>query len=99
MYSIIQQEVNPMQSALEDLFFGEIQPSIWDPNKNPKLKKAGQTLDENEEILLKLLEGKEKKLLLDLVNAQGELDGGHAVENFITGFKLGARIIAESLDL
>ena len=86
-----------MQNVLEDLFFGEIQPSIWDPGKNPRLKKAGHTVDESEEILTKLLEGKEKKLFLDFVNAQSELDGSHAVENFISGFKLGARIIVEAV--
>lgn len=54
-------------------------------------------IDENEEILLKLLEGKERKLFLDLVNAQSEVDGNSAVENFMNGFKLGARIIVESI--
>ena len=83
-----------MKSVLEDLFFGEAQPNTWKCDK-----KTMRTLDENEEILTKLLEGKEKKLFLDLVNAQGEANGNCAVENFISGFKLGARIIAESLDL
>ncbi|MCL2343985.1 MAG: hypothetical protein FWC62_08855 [Firmicutes bacterium] len=84
-----------MQSVLEDLFFGEIRSNIYDPNKNPRLKKAGQTLDENEEILSKLLEGKEKKLFLDFLNAQSDISGNSAVEHFTTGFKLGARIIGE----
>ena len=84
-----------MRNVLEDLFFGEIQPNLWDCNKTPRLQKAGQTLDKNEEILTKLLEGKEKKLFLDLVNAQSEINGSTAVENFISGFKLGARIIVE----
>ncbi|MCL2343566.1 MAG: hypothetical protein FWC62_06690 [Firmicutes bacterium] len=86
-----------MQSVLEDLFFGEIRPNVCGNSKNPRLQKAGQTLDENEEILLKLLEGKEKKLFLDFVNAQGEVGGSNAVENFICGFKLGARIMMESI--
>ncbi|MCL2343918.1 MAG: hypothetical protein FWC62_08500 [Firmicutes bacterium] len=83
-----------MQSVLEDLFFGEIQPSIC---KNARAKKAGRIMDENEEILMKLLEGKEKKLFLELVNAQGEVNGSSAVENFICGFKLGVRMLMEGL--
>ena len=54
-------------------------------------------MDEKEETLLKLLEGKERKLFLDLINAQSELDGNCAVEQFINGFKLGARMIAEAI--
>ena len=86
-----------MQSVLEDLFFGEIRPSIWDPNKSQQLKEAGQTLDENEAALMQLLEGKEKKLFFDLMVAQSKMTGSCAVENFVAGFKLGARIIGESL--
>ena len=86
-----------MKKVLEDLYFGEIQPNISDYDENPRLKKSAQVVDENEEILLKILDGKERKLFLDLVNAQGEVDGNSAVENFINGFKLGARIIVESI--
>jgi hypothetical protein len=42
-----------------------------------------------------LLEGKEKKLLLDLVNAQSIVDGITAVDIFIKGFRLGDRIAIE----
>ena len=86
-----------MQNVLEDLFFGEIQPNVRGDNENPRYKKAVQTLDENEEILTKLLMGKEKKLFLDLVNAQSDVNGITAVENFVSGFKLGARIIVEAV--
>lgn len=86
-----------MKKVLEDLFFGEIQPNISNYDENPSVKKGIHIIDENEEILLKLLEGKERKLFLDLVNAQGEVDGNSAVENFMNGFKLGARIIVESI--
>ena len=48
-----------MKKVLEDLYFGEIQPNISAHDENSRLKKAEQIVDENEEILLKLLEGKE----------------------------------------
>ena len=86
-----------MKKVLEDLYFGEIQPNISNPDENSRLKKAEQIVDENEEILLKLLVGKEKKFLLNLVDAQSEVDGNLAYENFAYGFKLGARIILESV--
>lgn len=86
-----------MKKVLEDLYFGEIQPNISDYDENPRLQKVEQVVDENEEVLLKLLEGKERKIFLDLVNAQGEVDGNTAYENFAYGFKLGARIILESV--
>lgn len=86
-----------MKKVLEDLYFGEIQPNISNHDENSRLKKAEQIVDENEELLLKLLEGKEKKFLLNLVDAQSEVDGNLAYENFAYGFKLGARIILESV--
>ena len=70
---------------MEDLYFGEIQPNISNYDKNPRIKKSVQAVDENEEILLKILDGKERKLFLDLVNAQSEVDGGSAVDKFIVG--------------
>ena len=42
-----------MKKVLEDLYFGEIQPNISNPDENSRLKKAEQIVDENEEILLK----------------------------------------------
>lgn len=86
-----------MKKVLEDLYFGEIHPNIRSYDENPRLQKAEQVIDENQEILLKLLEGKERKLFLDLVNAQDEAGETAAYENFVYGFQLGARIILESV--
>ena len=83
-----------MKKILEDLYFGEIQPGIADYD-NPQLKKATQIMGENEEILIKILDGEEKRLFQDLMNAQSEMTANYAVENFIYGFKLGARIMME----
>ncbi len=86
-----------MKKILEDLFFGELQPNVMNHSDNPSIQKCIQIMDEKEETLLKLLEGKERKLFLDLINAQSELGGNCAVEQFINGFKLGARMIAEAI--
>ena len=58
-----------MKKVLEDLYFGEIQPNVSNFDENPRLKKSAQIVTENEEILMKILDGKKKKLFLDLVNA------------------------------
>ena len=86
-----------MKKVLEDLYFGEIQPNVSGDDKNPLFQRNMQIVSENEEILMKLLDGKERKLFLEFINAQGIVDGSSAVHNFISGFKLGARAIAESL--
>ena len=91
------QEEKRMKKILEDLFFGELQPNVMNHSDNPSIQKCIQIMDEKEETLLKLLEGKERKLLLDLINAQSELGGNCAVEQFINGFTLGARMIAEAI--
>lgn len=86
-----------MKKVLEDLYFGEIRPNVPSYDESAQFKKCLSTIVENEDILFKLLEGKERKLFLDLVNAQSEVDGTSSVNNFIYGFKLGARIMVESL--
>ena len=48
-----------------------------------------------EEKLTALLEGEEKILLLRLLNAENEISSTIALENFILGFRLGARLILE----
>lgn len=86
-----------MKKVLEDLYFGEIQPNFSSFEDNPHLKKCIQIVDENEVILSKLLKGKERKLFLELIDAQSEAESTTTAESFIDGFKLGARIVAESL--
>ncbi len=53
-----------MRKVLEDLYFGEIQLNISNYDENPHWKKSAQIADENEEILLRLLDGKEKSCFL-----------------------------------
>ena len=84
-----------MTQLLEDLFWGNIRPNETchvDFRLSEKTKKA---LFVNEEKLLQLLEGKEKEYFVDFCNAQSELTGSTAVEHFICGFRLGARLFME----
>lgn len=84
-----------MRRMLEELYFGNLNPNDRSYIRDSGYGKAVRKISENEEKLTELLEGKEKKLLLDLVNAQGLVDGTTAVESFIQGFRLGARIAIE----
>lgn len=87
-----------MRRMLEELYFGNINPNDKQFIRGTEYDKAMHILSENEEKLTLLLDGKEKKLFLDLVNAQGLADGTTAVESFINGFRLGARIAIEIMN-
>ena len=77
---------------LEELYFGNIDPNAQSFDKNSNFGKAMQVVSDTEDELLKLLDDREKQLFRDFVAAQSEINGITAVEKFIKGFKLGARI-------
>ena len=87
-----------MRRTLEELYYGNITPNAKQFLKGTDYAKALQTFSDSEDKLSELLEGKEKKLLIDLVNAQSILDGTSALEHFIEGFRLGARIAIEIMN-
>lgn len=87
-----------MRRMLEELYYGNINPNSKRFIRNPQFAKAMNVLSGNEEKLTGLMEGQEKKLFLELVNAQSEVNGVTAVESFINGFRLGARIALEIMN-
>ena len=82
---------------IEELYFGNIDPNTQNFDQTSNYGKAMMIMCDNEEELMKLLEGKEKQLFINLMKAQSEINGITAVEKFIKGFKLGARIGLEIL--
>ena len=84
-----------MRRILEELYFGNINPNERHFLRGTDYDKALSTFSRSEDKLTELLDGKEKSLFLDLVNAQSVLDGTAALEHFIQGFRLGARIAIE----
>lgn len=84
-----------MRKILEELYFGNLTPSDQSFIIDSAYGRAVHTMSENGDKLTEVLEGEEKKLLQDLVKAQSIVDGTTAVENFINGFRLGARIAIE----
>jgi len=83
---------------LEEIYLGNINPNEKKFIRGTRFHRAMQTVGYNENKLTELLDGKEKRLFLDLVNAQGEINGATAVECFIEGLRLGARIAIEVMD-
>ena len=87
-----------MRTTLEDLYFGSITPNSRTAKHGTSLQRAMEQAEECEEKLTALLEGKEKTLLLRLINAENEIGSTLALENFILGFRLGAQLLLEALD-
>ena len=87
-----------MRETLEDLYYGNITPYVRQIRSGTSLMKAMEQSQECEEQLAKLLDGEAHSLLLRLINAENEIGSTLALENFILGFRLGARLILEALD-
>ena len=88
-----------MRETLEDLYYGNITPYDRQIRSSTSLMKAMEQSQECEEQLTKLLEGEAHSLLLRLINAENEIGSTLTLENFILGFRLGTRLILESLDV
>ena len=66
--------------------------------ENPSLQKAADQSEECWKKLTARLEEQDKILLRRLLNAENEICSTMALEQFILGFRLGARIVLEALD-
>lgn len=86
-----------MSRILEDLYFGELDVNTQSINEGTALHKATSIIDDSENKLMVLLEGKEKSIFLDYVNAWAELQAETEIEKFILGFKVGTRMTTEAL--
>lgn len=78
-------------NIIEELFFGNIDPNNLQIDRDLQYSKAMKVVDSIEDSLAERLEGREQKQYLDLVNAYGEILGITSVENFVNGFRIGAR--------
>jgi len=84
-----------MSSILEELYFGNINPSEKRFVRDSQYDKAIQAISTNGERLTELLTDKEKSLFLDYANAQSEINSISMIESFVDGFRLGAKIMLE----
>ncbi len=87
-----------MRKTLEDLYYGNITPNAQDMAPNSELKRATDRVARFENQLTELLDETEQTILAKLIKSQHEIDSITALENFILGFRLGVRMMAECMD-
>ncbi len=87
-----------MRKTLEDLYYGNIDPGEQQMNPDSELKRATDRVARYESQLMEQLDEAEQTILTKLVRSQHEIDSITALENFILGFRLGARMMAECMD-
>ena len=87
-----------MRKTLEDLDYGNITPHAQDMAAGSELKQAVARVAHYENQLTEQLDETGQTILTKLIRSQHEIDGITARENFILGFRLGVRIMAESMD-
>ncbi len=87
-----------MRKSLEDLYFGNIAPYDKQMAANSKLRRLVKRATDCESQLTERLNEEERELLNTLINAQHEINCITAMENFILGFRLGVRLMAECMD-
>ena len=87
-----------MRNTLEDLYYGNITPGAQQMAPNSELKRAADRVTRFESQLTERLDEDGQTILAKLIESQHEINSITALENFILGFRLGARLIAESMD-
>lgn len=87
-----------MRNLLRDLYFGNIVPAERQITPNSDLQRELERVSRFETQLRSRLNEAERPLLDQLVKAQNEVDSITARENFILGFRLGVRLMAECMD-
>ena len=87
-----------MRKTLEDLYYGNIIPNEQQMTPDSELKRAVDRVAKYENQLMEQLEETEQETLTKLIRPQHEINSITATENFILGFRLGVRIMAECMD-
>ena len=87
-----------MRKTLEDLYYGNITPCEQQMAPGSELKRAVDRVTKWEEQLMELLNVEGQQILTRLTRSQQEANSITATENFVLGFRLGVRIMAECID-
>ena len=87
-----------MRNTLEDLYYGNITPGAQQISPNSELKRATDRVARFEIQLMERLDEAGQEILAKLIESKNEIESITALENFILGFRLGARLMAESMD-
>ena len=84
-----------MASMISQLYHDELRLNERDYPEDSRAAILLDSFKEDEDWLKKMLDGKAKEYLLELVNIHDELDGLARYESFRDGFILGTRLIME----
>ena len=87
-----------MRTILEDLYYGNITPSEQQMAPDSEMKRAVDRATQYEGQLMEHLEEPDQSILEKLIRSQHEIDSITALENFILGYRLGVRMMAECMD-
>ena len=87
-----------MRKTLEDLYYGNITPNEQRMTPGSEMEKAVARAASCEKQLIEQLGETEQTILTKLIRSQHEINSITATENFILGFRLGVRLMAESMD-
>ena len=87
-----------MRNTLEDLYYSNITPGTQQIAPNSELKRATDRVARFESQLTERLDKDEQAVLAKLIESKDEVESITALENFILGFRLGAKITMECMD-
>ena len=87
-----------MRNTLEDLYYGNITPIKQQIAPDSELKRAVDRVTRFESQLTERLDEDGQTILAKLIESRDEIESITALENFIWGFRLGVRIMAECMD-
>ena len=87
-----------MRKTLEDLYYGNITPCDQQMAPDSEMKRAVDRVSKCEEQLTELLDEEGRHILTRLTRSQQEIDSRTVLENFILGFRLGIKLMAECMD-
>lgn len=87
-----------MRNTLEDFYYGNITPNAQDMAPHSELRRATDRVTRFENQLMERLDEAGQTILAKLIESQQEIDSITALENFILGFRLGAKLTMECMD-
>lgn len=79
-----------MANFIEEFYYGNIDPQTMGRNER-QIQKVMKLLATDEERLTEHLQGQDKTLFLEYVDAWSVVMGSCTADNFINGFRLGAK--------
>ena len=80
-----------MSNIIEELFYGNLEPQELTTELTPRLKKKLSELVKKEEKLTSKLSEEEKELFANYVSAYNEFSSISISDDFVSGFRFGAR--------